>query len=226
MGPDRFHNAGPHSADMYSMTFTVVKHGTPGTVDGNWNKPADMAELRALFKDFNEPTRAFLEHVESAEAWQVASVRPLESWSSASGRVVLVGDAAHAMLPHKAMGLSQGIEDAGAIGHILRWAPEKGIPFVTECYEKLRRPRVEKIVRGSLANAGRNSLPDGPEQVERDNAIRKMPKIQATIDWDKVVANADASTRSPEYEKWENDYDVVGEVRDRRRVIFHMRRGY
>ena len=212
MGPGRFHNTSLHRSGSYAMTITVMGYGEPSAVDGTWNKPANVEELRAHFQDFNEPTRAYLEHVQTAEMWHVAYGRHLESWRSEGGRVVLIGDAAHAMLPHRAMGLSQGIEDAAALGHFMKWAPTRGVSFATDSFEKLRRPRVEKIVQASIANAHRNALPSGPEQLQRDLAVRRSNGTSRNVDWDKIIPDSEAPPRSPEYEKWENDYDVIAEV--------------
>ncbi len=120
----------------------------PWMVIGTGRLTSPSCEL--FLQEFNEPTRAFLEHVETAEIWQVAYGRQLDSWRSPSGRIVLIGDAAHAMLPHKAMGLrGQGIEDAVALGYFMRWAPSKGIPFATEAYREAAPAKSEQD-RGSF----------------------------------------------------------------------------
>ncbi len=143
LGPGKFCVSRAQKTGKYDMRLVVTDYGAPGAVDGSWNIPADLDELRGLFAGFNEPVRAYLEHMESAEMWQMAYGRRLEAWSTASGRVVLAGDAAHAMLPHRAMGLSQGIEDAAALARLVRWAPALG--FAT----------VVRLLRDGTAAAGR-----------------------------------------------------------------------
>lgn len=217
VGPGRFCiTRRRHIRDTYAMQLIVMKYGPPGPVDSTWNVPGDVDELRSLFTDFNEPTRAFLERVETTDVWQMAHARPLDSWRSEHGHIVLIGDAAHAMLPHKAQGLSQGIEDATALARLLRWGPDYGIPAVLECYERLRRPRVQKIVDGSHANAERNTVPDGPVQEKRDGAFRRMHGILPDIDWANVTPDSDAPAGVLGWDKWEQDYDLIAEVsRDR-----------
>jgi salicylate hydroxylase len=46
--------------------------------------------------------------------WQLRDLDPLDTWTR--GRVILIGDAAHAMLPTQGQGASQAIEDAEALG--------------------------------------------------------------------------------------------------------------
>lgn len=213
-GPGRFTVTRGIAHDSYAMMFIVMKYGPAGPVDGSWNVPGDVEELRRLFSDFNTPTKAYLEHVTATEIWQMAYGCPLESWRSEKGRVVLIGDAAHAMLPYNAQGLTQGVEDAVALARMLRWAPEKGIPGALECFETLRRPRVERIIMSTLANGGRNTLPDGPAQQGRDATLRKMHGVASTVNWAHVRPDPEAPPRSPPYDKWEQAYDVIGEVRN------------
>ena len=191
-----------------------------GPVDGNWNTPADVGLLRKLFADFNITTRAYLEHIQHAEEWQMAKGAELNTWRSTSGRIVLLGDAAHAMLPHAAQGLSQGIEDALSLARMLRWAPEPGgngvdIPTVTKTWVNLRKPRADTLMKLSTNNANLWSLPDGPEQEARDESVKRMA-ARPPPDLDSVEMDMAANQRSPQFLKWVRDYDVVQEVRNRR----------
>ncbi|MFG1607786.1 FAD-dependent monooxygenase [Actinoplanes sp. NPDC049265] len=91
------------------------------------------------------------------------------------GRVVLIGDAAHAMLPFAAQGAAQAIEDAvtlaGCAGH--------ADPFTT--FDRVRRERVTRVVEASRAGLAGHHLPDGAEQRRRDRAIARTPP--AALDW-------------------------------------------
>ena len=199
---------------MYGVQFIDVDHSEPGPVDGNWNTPADMAALRALFDDFNPITRAYLQTIQKAEKWQIAVGPELDTWRSRHGRVVLLGDAAHAMIPHAAQGLSQGIEDGISLARMLRGATldTKNISDVTHIWEQLRKPRAELFVQRSMNNARIRSLPDGPAQVARDEQIVRsaqvVPKELADIEMDMK-----ADQNSPQFMKWVREYDVVSEVR-------------
>jgi salicylate hydroxylase len=66
------------------------------------------------FKDFPDWSRDMLQTAESIGLWQLRDIDPLETWHH--GRVILIGDAAHAMLPTQGQGASQAIEDAEALG--------------------------------------------------------------------------------------------------------------
>lgn len=90
--------AGVGAEERYYAEFCHI-HGNAGS-EGNWSKEADVAELRKLFADWDPRLQMLLEHVDSAKVWRLAYTQPGLDWVSQSGKVVLVGDAAHAMLPH------------------------------------------------------------------------------------------------------------------------------
>lgn len=204
---------------LLGVQFIDVDHADPGPVNGNWNTPADIGLLRTRFSDFNMTTRAFLEHIQHAEKWQMATGPELGTWRSASGRIVLLGDAAHAMLPHAAQGLSQGIEDALSLARMLRWASKSGgngvdIPVVTKAWVNFRKPRADIFMKQSTSNAKIWSLPDGPEQEARDEMIRQMVN-RPPPNLNGVEMDMAADQKSPQFLKWARDYDVVLEVRTR-----------
>ena len=214
LGPGRFAigRRSPHNS--FGMLCIDIDHGPPGPVNGSWNTPGDVGVLRGRFAKFNRPVRSFLEHATECWKWQIANAAELDSWRSPSGRVLLLGDAAHAMVPHAAQGVSQGFEDGIAIARLLRWARRsEDIPFICERFEMLRRPRVEKFVQLSLSNAARHSLEDGPEQQARDEAIRSMRKARPATNWTAIRPDQDASPTSPEFMKWVADYNIILEVR-------------
>ncbi|MEU0795930.1 FAD-dependent monooxygenase [Amycolatopsis sp. NPDC005961] len=78
---------------------------------------------------------------------RIMLVPPLPHW--ASGRVVLVGDAAHAMSPHITAGATLGIEDAALLGRLL--APAGDVPAALAAYEADRIPRYAHVAELSAA---------------------------------------------------------------------------
>jgi 2-polyprenyl-6-methoxyphenol hydroxylase-like FAD-dependent oxidoreductase len=81
--------------------------------------------------------------------YPVFDMPPLPKWSS--DRVVLVGDAAHAVGPHAGQGASMGIEDALVLAACLSKNGDHSDAF--HRYEKLRRGRVEKVVKLTARNS-------------------------------------------------------------------------
>ena len=74
-----------------------------GVADGSDERFAirftNMSALRERCKDFEVAIRQLLEAIDSCVVWKVAEVPEDVDWSSTSGRVILVGDAAHAVPP-------------------------------------------------------------------------------------------------------------------------------
>ncbi|GAA1985630.1 FAD-dependent monooxygenase [Amycolatopsis minnesotensis] len=95
---------------------------------------------------------------------------PLASY--ATGKVALIGDAAHAMLPFLAQGGCQAIEDATVLASLLSRRP---VPEALARYDAERRPRTQELVRLST-RAGQAVLLANPLAVAaRNQLIRLMP---------------------------------------------------
>ena len=91
------------------------------------------------------------------------------------GRVVLIGDAAHPMLPFLAQGAAQAIEDAVTLAGCL------DRPDGPARYAAARLPRVRRVTEASRAGLHAYHLPDGPEQQRRDRAMAGAGP--AALDW-------------------------------------------
>lgn len=211
MGPGRFILSRWLNDDVYGIQFVDVDHSTPAPVDSNWNTPADVPALRKLFSDFNQVTRSFLQEISAAEKWQIAIGPSLESWRSDSGRVILIGDGAHAMTPHAAQGLSQGIEDGVSLATMLEYSHPEDIPRITGTWVQLRKPRADLFVQRSLTNANIRSIPDGQQQRLRDTRIVNMAQRPAAAT-ENVAMDMNAEQHTPQFQKWMKEYDIIAEV--------------
>lgn len=77
-------------------------------------------QLLETYATFPEPIPALIKATEKIYYWPVYRLEPIpEAWYSEHGRVVLVGDAAHAMPPHAAQGVGMGVEDALFVARII-----------------------------------------------------------------------------------------------------------
>ena len=101
---------------------------------------------------------------------------PLPAWTS--GRVALLGDAAHAMLPNLGQGGCQAIEDASALAQSLTSGAE--VPEALRAYEHSRKPRADDIARQSRRMSAVAHLRNPAATTVRNLAMRAAP-ARATL---------------------------------------------
>ncbi|GAN07197.1 salicylate hydroxylase [Mucor ambiguus] len=155
--------------ELYNL---VMSHPGEAAV-GKWNEPGNLDEMKYHYRNFDPVIRKVLTHVTGCLKWTLADLPVLSHWVSPSGRVVLIGDAAHAMLPYLAQGAAQAIEDGATLGVLFSQIESVDeIPDLLKLYEKIRRPRAEKIQKGALDNGDIWHMPDGDDQIARDKAMK------------------------------------------------------
>ncbi|CAI7662629.1 unnamed protein product [Penicillium pancosmium] len=217
------------SKELYNLVIGVPRP-SEGTPVGSWNHPANVETMRGLVSEWCEEVRALAAHVQDGEcvSWTLGEVAPIPSYVSTSGRVALVGDAAHALLPHAAQGAGMAIEDAASlaefVGHL---RSKEELPKVMSAWSGFRQARVDHLRSISRGNAIDMTLPDGERQIARDakwNSIRDTQraqlaelgaeKIREKIIQEKPMPDpACKSTFEPGGRMWINGFDVSEESR-------------
>jgi salicylate hydroxylase len=119
----------------------------------SWSAPGDPDILRAEFAGWDPRIELLLSQVKTTFRWALYDREPLPTWTK--GRLTLLGDAAHPMLPHLGQGANQSIEDGMALATILTRADRKTAPEALLAYERLRRERVASVQRGARENGMR-----------------------------------------------------------------------
>jgi salicylate hydroxylase len=131
----------------------------------SWTDRGEVAHALAEFEGWHPQVRAILAAVDETYIWALFDRAPLERWSA--GRVTLLGDASHAMLPFMAQGAAQAIEDGATLAACLADS-DADLAAALRLYEAARRPRTSRIQALSLGNKERFHLRDGPRQRQRD----------------------------------------------------------
>jgi salicylate hydroxylase len=149
----------------------------------SWSAIGDRDELAASFAGWDPPVTRLLDKVESCFWWGLYDRRPLASWSK--GRLLLLGDAAHAMLPHLGQGANQAIEDGFALAVLLEGRSADEIPQLLKQHEALRRPRTDVV-----------------QAEARRNGLRYDSRLGTVEQRDREIAS------SADFRKWLYDYDV------------------
>jgi len=130
----------------------------------SWTDSCDIAQARAAFAGWHKQVRGLLGAVEETFIWGLFDRAPLPRWSV--GRVTLLGDACHPMLPFMAQGAAQAMEDGMTLMACMHQIAD--VPEALARYQELRLPRTSFVQSLAAANKARFHLPDGPEQAARD----------------------------------------------------------
>ena len=138
-------------------TFVFATTGQPSWTEESWTTAGDVNELREVYRDFHPDARKLLQACDSVMKSALYEREPLARWSV--GRVTLLGDACHPMLPFMAQGAGMAIEDAVVLGRALAPlatlgdnAPGASIEAALTRYENARRERTARIQIGSRGN--------------------------------------------------------------------------
>jgi salicylate hydroxylase len=177
LGPGRHLVHYPVSAGraVNVVAFTPTE---PGETVESWTAEGDPAEFRAEFAGWHENVGDLLGAVTEVGRWSVLDRAPIDQY--VYGRVALLGDAAHPMLPFFAQGAGQAIEDAAALAAAVQEAGE--IPTALAAYSRVRVPRTAQVQDASHDRATVNHFPDGPEQEARDRAFAGQDPLSHS-DW-------------------------------------------
>ena len=119
-------------------------------VKESWSAAGDPDALRREFAGWDPRIGYLLGQVETTFRTALYDRDPLPTWTR--GRLTLLGDAAHAMLPHLGQGANQSIEDGMALATILTNTDRTTVLAALLAYERLRRDRTAKVQSGSREN--------------------------------------------------------------------------
>jgi salicylate hydroxylase len=149
--------------------------------DPGWDTSASAETVREKVRNFAHPLQALVAKAEDWRCWSLYTMPPLERWSN--GRAVLLGDAAHPVLPFLAQGAVLALEDAVTLAVSLA---DRRSPIETSLqnYERARRTRAHRVAEASQKN-GRIYHMAGAAGLARNMTMRLAPpaRIMAGFDW-------------------------------------------
>ena len=107
-----------------------------------------------------------------------------------------------------------GLEDAVTLAECLERAKTTDeIPKVMKAYQEIREPRCKLVQEWSSAKAKNFTLPDGPEQEERDKILKAHNTFREQKPWDKVhIDEVPESISSKDWQAWLLGHNAVGYV--------------
>lgn len=145
--------------DLFNVV--AILPDEPG--EESFKAPGDMKKLWKHFEGWDPRLKAMLSKIDHSYVWKLRDRPQLERWVHPQGNLVLLGDAAHPMLPYVAQGASSAVEDAAVLAECLEYLKPgmREIRSVLQTYERLRKPRALRMKEVARSNRKHNHMPDG-----------------------------------------------------------------
>jgi salicylate hydroxylase len=159
----------------------------------SWTDSGDISDMLRSFDDAEPRARAMLEACPSVFITGMYYRDPIDSWTS--GRITLLGDAAHPMVPFLAAGAGQSIEDAWTFARVLA-RRQNDIPAALLEYERRRLPRTTRIQAGARAAVKLMHEGESGRMRDRNGRWKGMARIDPMAEtswglaWDYNVVKA------------------------------------
>jgi len=136
--------------------------------DESWRVESDWREAAAAYAGWHPTLATLFSHTERCYKWALYDREPLARWSQ--GRVTLLGDSAHPMLPYLAQGAAQAIEDGYVLADLL--AARSDPVAALAAYEAARLPRTARIQRHARERGKINNTTSAFARFKRDLGYR------------------------------------------------------
>jgi salicylate hydroxylase len=135
----------------------------------SWSVESDWREATAAYAGWHPQLGELFSHTQRCYKWALYDRDPLPRWTD--GRVTLLGDAAHPMLPYLAQGAAQALEDGYVLADLLdahRNDPRQALA----AYEAARRPRTARIQLHARERGQINNTTSAFARLKRDIGYR------------------------------------------------------
>jgi len=205
IGPDRhvmsYCIAGGSS---FNMVINYVDHSDPST----WQKGKEIEEMRAVFHGWDPKLTRIIHMVEHTLKWPLMTSDTLDKWVSRSNKLVILGDAAHAMVPYMSQGAAMAVEDGAALAEALRHVISTSqLPQALDIFQQVRIQRSSQMQQAGLVNGVIFHFPDGLEQEARDAGMRL--EVEG-----RQFTESPNQWSDPTTQAWAFGYDAVGAITD------------
>jgi len=130
--------------------------------------------------------------IDDCMKWPLKVGTCLNSWTSPSSKLVIMGDAAHAMVPYMSQGAAMAVEDSAALAMALNNVTSLDeLPFALHAFQTERLKRSSDMQDASNVNGTIWHFPDGLEQVARDASmaaeVAGLPFTSSANQWSDPV---------------------------------------
>ncbi|KAI0828955.1 FAD/NAD-P-binding domain-containing protein [Trametes gibbosa] len=173
----------------------TLPEGTP------WVEDVPRSELEKAYAGWGPDVAALLRCMPAhTSRWAIHVVHPPLA-DYARGRVALLGDAAHAMLPHLGAGAGQGLEDAFVLARLLGnpGTNAGNVEAVLQAYSAIRRPRAQSVWDASYRAGWSTYHLQGPHGSSKEGLQEELKDLWKPVwqyDLDADVTSAEASLQA------------------------------
>jgi len=143
----------------------VAHYDSDGWTGESWTYECDRSELMETYAGWNADLLGLIESSDRYYKWALYDRDPLASWID--GRVALLGDSAHPMLPYLGQGGCMAIEDGCVLAEAISRSPGDLDTALSE-YQRVRKPRATRAQFGSRFRARQNHLVSPWARFRRD----------------------------------------------------------
>ena len=148
----------------------------------SWTVQGSKDEFANDFRNWHSDIHDAIRAGDTPYKWALFARPPMPTWTK--GRVTLLGDACHSMLPMLAQGAVMALEDGLVLGRCVK---EYGVePAALQAYEAARRERANRAVSGSAENAKRFHNPDLAHAAGAEAYVTREwqeDKVKARYEW-------------------------------------------
>ncbi|KAI2463962.1 salicylate hydroxylase [Annulohypoxylon bovei var. microspora] len=168
-GPDAHLVGYPiRNGELYNLVVCATSHNE--TTDQVWVIKGDNSELCKRFANWEPRIQKLCALTGDFMKWRLCDLPDLSRWVHPSGKVILLGDSCHPMLPYLAQGAAQSFEDAAVLRQLL--AMDIELERALERFEAIRKPRATLIQAKTREHQYILHIDDGEEQKIRDQKLQ------------------------------------------------------
>jgi salicylate hydroxylase len=189
-------------------SFNMVLSHVDTSDSSTWKPENAVKDMQGYFKGWDPRLTKIIAMIEKTIKWPLLSGKQLQRWVAPSNKVLIMGDAAHAMVPYMSQGAAIAVEDGAALAAVLSLVETaEDISAALKVFETVRIKRSGQMQAASLLNGKLWHFADGPEQVLRDEAMR--PEVEGrNFSW------SPNQWSDPVTQWWAYGYDAEREVEE------------
>ncbi|KAI1858922.1 hypothetical protein JX265_005751 [Neoarthrinium moseri] len=157
------------AGQSFNMVLSHLDTSDPST----WGKLDVLSGMRKAFEGWDPHLTTIIGLIEETVKWPLMDLGALDNWIGPASKLIVVGDAAHAMVPYMSQGAAMAVEDAVGLAVCLnRIQSAQELKFALRVFQSERIKRTAPMQEASLINAMLFHFKDGKEQEARDAAMR------------------------------------------------------